>query len=95
MTKNYNENYIREAAYYNWQNAGCPSGQDEYFWNQAVCQLYGTKSSCGCSKNTTKSSCGCSKNTTKSCSTKSKSSSKTTTSVKTMSSGKTTSSSKK
>ena len=57
MTKNYNENYIREAAYYNWQNAGCPSGQDEYFWNQAVCQLYGTKSSCGCSKkSTTKSS---------------------------------------
>ena len=39
---NYNENNIREAAYYNWQNAGCPNGKDEYFWNMAVKQLYGT-----------------------------------------------------
>ena len=39
---NFNENNIREAAYYNWQNAGCPSGKDEYFWNMAVKQLYGT-----------------------------------------------------
>ena len=40
-----NEQAIREAAYYIWQNAGCPSGQDEYFWSMAVEQL-----SKGCSK---------------------------------------------
>ena len=34
-----NEQAIREAAYYIWQNAGCPSGQDEYFWSMAVEQL--------------------------------------------------------
>ena len=43
-----NEQAIREAAYYIWQNAGCPSGQDEYFWSMAVEQL---------SKKCTKSSC--------------------------------------
>ena len=32
----FNENAIREAAYYNWQNAGCPQGKDEYFWTMAV-----------------------------------------------------------
>lgn len=77
MTKNYNENYIREAAYYNWQNAGCPSGKDEYFWNMAVSQLYG---SCG-------SSCGCSKSSTKT--TAKKSSSAKTSSIKSSSSKKT------
>ncbi|MBO6282169.1 MAG: DUF2934 domain-containing protein [Alphaproteobacteria bacterium] len=70
MTKNYNENYIREAAYYNWQNAGCPSGQDEYFWNQAICQLYGSNSSCGCSKSSSSKSCS---TKSSSCSTKSSS----------------------
>ena len=35
----FNENAIREAAYYNWQNAGCPQGKDEYFWTMAVEQL--------------------------------------------------------
>ena len=35
----YNEQAIREAAYYIWQNAGCPNGQDEYFWSMAVEQL--------------------------------------------------------
>lgn len=49
--KTYNENYVREAAYYCWQNAGCPWGKDEYFWNMAVTQLYGNNCS------TTKSSC--------------------------------------
>ena len=39
----FNENLIREAAYYNWQNAGCPNGQDEKFWNMAIEQIYGSK----------------------------------------------------
>lgn len=43
MVKN-NENAIREAAYYNWQNAGCPNGQDEYFWAMAVEQFSNCKS---------------------------------------------------
>ncbi len=38
MSKN-NEQAIREAAYYIWQNAGCPQGQDEYFWSMAVEQI--------------------------------------------------------
>lgn len=81
MTKNYNENYIREAAYYNWQNAGCPSGQDEYFWNQAICQLYGSNSSCSCSKSSSKKSCttkstSCSSKKTSSASSTSSTSSK-------------------
>ena len=46
-----NENCIREAAYYLWQNAGCPSGQDEKFWSMAVEQLS------SCSKSSKKSSC--------------------------------------
>ena len=51
MNNKYNENSIREAAYYCWQNAGCPSGKDEYFWNMAINQLYGKCSSaCKCSK---------------------------------------------
>jgi hypothetical protein len=55
-TSKYNEENIRLAAYYNWKNAGCPSGQDEYFWNQAINQLYGNckSSSCGCTKTTTR-----------------------------------------
>lgn len=44
----YNENAIREAAYYCWQKAGCPWGKDEYFWNMAVNQLYGSCSSSSC-----------------------------------------------
>ena len=70
----YNEQAIREAAYYIWQNAGCPNGQDEYFWSMAVEQLSKccTKSSCAkksSSKTTSKSSCtkkaSCSKTSTK------------------------------
>ncbi len=41
-----NENAIREAAYYNWQNAGCPQGQDEYFWTMAIEQI---SNGCNCS----------------------------------------------
>ncbi len=56
-TKKYNEENIRVAAYYNWKNAGCPSGNDEYFWNQAINQLYGSSktSSCSCKRTTKKS----------------------------------------
>ncbi len=50
MIKNL-EDAIREAAYYNWQNAGCPQGQDEYFWSMAVEQL-----NKNCNKNCCKSS---------------------------------------
>ena len=39
MANKLNENSIREAAYYLWQNAGCPNGNDEYFWSQAIEQL--------------------------------------------------------
>ena len=39
MANKLNENSIREAAYYLWQNAGCPQGNDEYFWTKAVEQL--------------------------------------------------------
>lgn len=82
-TKKYNENSIREAAYYCWQNAGCPNGKDEYFWNMAINQLYGKncgKTTCS-SKSTTcnskSASCASSKKSTSSTATK-----KTTTSSK-------------
>lgn len=62
----FNEDAIREAAYYNWQNAGCPNGQDEYFWAMAVEQLSNyNKSSCS------KSSCSSKKTTSKSTTAKS------------------------
>lgn len=52
---NLNENAIREAAYYIWQNSGCPSGRDEQFWAMAIEQLSSsTKSSC---KSSAKRSC--------------------------------------
>lgn len=72
--KNYNENYVKEAAYYNWQNAGCPSGQDEYFWNMAINQLYGSSS-----KTSSKT---CSSSSSKTCSTKASSTRKTSTTSK-------------
>lgn len=53
-----NEQAIREAAYYIWQNAGCPSGQDEYFWSMAVEQLSGKCCKSSCAK---KSSSSCAK----------------------------------
>ena len=57
MANKLNENSIREAAYYLWQNAGCPNGNDEYFWSQAVEQLNKcSKKSSSCSSKTTSSS---------------------------------------
>lgn len=56
MANKLNENSIREAAYYLWQNAGCPNGNDEYFWSQAVEQLNKcNKKSSSCSTKTTSS----------------------------------------
>ncbi len=50
-----NENAIREAAYYNWQNAGCPQGKDEYFWTMAVEQLR-SKATAAAARSTKKTS---------------------------------------
>ncbi|MBR1601324.1 MAG: DUF2934 domain-containing protein [Alphaproteobacteria bacterium] len=77
----YNEEYIRTAAYYNWKNAGCPSGNDEYFWNMAINQLYG---SCNCSS----SSCSSSKRSSSSKSKSTSASSKSSTTSKKSSSAK-------
>ena len=57
---NSNENAIREAAYFLWQNNGCPSGRDQEFWAMAVDQLNcksSAKKSCSSSKKSTTSSC--------------------------------------
>lgn len=65
---NFNENAIREAAYYNWQNAGCPQGQDEKFWMMAIEQL---SSSSSCSKSSCSKSSSSKSSSTKSCASKS------------------------
>ena len=67
MTTKLNENAIREAAYYIWQNAGCPSGQDAQHWAMAVEQL----SSCSCKKSSSSS-----KKSSSSCASKTSSSTK-------------------
>ncbi len=70
----FNENLIREAAYYNWQNAGCPFGQDEKFWNMAIEQIYGSKaSSMSCKSSSSKKTCSKKSSSSKSSSSKSKS----------------------
>ncbi len=70
----FNENLIRETAYYNWQNAGCPFGQDEQFWNMAIEQIYGCKStkSCCSSSSSTKKTASASKKSTSSSKSKAK-----------------------
>lgn len=52
----YNENTIRETAYYIWQNAGCPVGQDEMFWSMAVEQLSNNCNNSSSCKSSTSSS---------------------------------------
>ncbi len=59
-----NEQAIREAAYYIWQNAGCPSGQDEYFWSMAVEQLSKKCSKSSCTKKAASAKTSCAKKTT-------------------------------
>ena len=54
MIKN-NEKAIQEAAYFIWQNAGCPQGQDEYFWSMAVEQI----NNCNKSSSSKKCSSSC------------------------------------
>ena len=74
MVKN-NENAIKEAAYYLWENAGRPMGQDEYFWSLAVAQFSNNckSSSSGSAKKATASA---KKTSSKSSSCKSASSTK-------------------
>lgn len=67
MATKLNENAIREAAYYIWQNAGCPNGQEAQHWAMAVEQL----SSCTCKKTSSSS-----KKSSSSCASKSTSSTK-------------------
>lgn len=62
----FNEDAIREAAYYNWQNAGCPNGQDEYFWTMAIEQL----SNCNNKNSCSNSSCSSKKSSSKNSNTK-------------------------
>lgn len=60
MIKN-NEKAIQEAAYFIWQNAGCPQGQDEYFWSMAVEQI----NNCNKSSSSKKCSSSCKSSTSK------------------------------
>ncbi len=70
MMKN-NEKAIQEAAYFIWQNAGCPQGQDEYFWSMAVEQINNLNKSCN--KKSSSSSCKSSSSKKSSCAKKSSS----------------------
>lgn len=51
--KNYTENDIRTAAYFNWLNSGCQNGNDLQNWSLALQQLAGNAAA---SKSSNKSS---------------------------------------
>ncbi|MCQ2914453.1 MAG: DUF2934 domain-containing protein [Alphaproteobacteria bacterium] len=59
------ENELREAAYYNWLNKGCPENADVDCWleaeNAGVCPCCGKKE-CECGPDC---ECGCEKKATK------------------------------
>lgn len=42
MTKQINEENIRVAAYFIWQNSGCPQGAEQDCWMKACEQLFST-----------------------------------------------------
>ena len=56
-----NEDKVREAAYFMWENAGRPNGQDEQFWMMAVEQLSNGCKSSSCKSSTAKKSTSTSK----------------------------------
>ncbi|MDD4556572.1 MAG: DUF2934 domain-containing protein [Alphaproteobacteria bacterium] len=78
------EKSIQEAAYYLWQNNGCPAGSDEYFWSKAVEQL----SNCNCTKSSKASTSSAAKKTSTTTKKASASTSKTITKKATTSSKK-------
>ena len=75
MIKN-NENAIKEAAYYLWENAGRPMGQDEYFWSLALAQFSNNSKASSCKSTSKKTTTTAKKTTSKSTSCKSASSTK-------------------
>lgn len=46
MSKEINEENIRVAAYYIWEQAGRPEGADKECWIKAVEQLFAAKPAC-------------------------------------------------
>ncbi len=53
---NFNENAIREAAYYIWKNNGCPTNTSLQDWNAAINQLNNMASLSSKGKTTKKTS---------------------------------------
>ncbi len=49
--KNYTENDIRTAAYFNWLNSGCQNGNDLQNWSLALQQLAGNTAASKSSSN--------------------------------------------
>ncbi len=57
MKNSFNENAIREAAYYIWKNNGCPANTSAQDWNAAINQL----SAYASLSNNSKTASGCKK----------------------------------